>query len=117
MYLAAYGTLQNRFGRWGQLGMENNCRVVGRVKLQGKLYQQRWFPMLLESDNPDDLVDAELIEVVTNKESVLSNLDYFEGHPTYFKRKVVNVDKKDIVVYFWPHGVQDGFLRINQFNG
>ena len=117
MYIAAYGTLQNRFGRWKQLNMESNCKVVGRVKLQGKLYQQKWFPMLVESDDPNDQVEAELIEVVSDRESVLSNLDWFEGHPNYFKRKIFNIDGKEVISYVWPHKVEDSFVRIEKFAG
>lgn len=116
MYIAAYGTLQNRFGRWQQLGMEGNCKVVGRVKLQGKLYQQRWFPMLVKSDDPNDLVDAELIEIVSDRASIISKLDYFEGHPDFFKREKFEVDGKEVISYVWTHPV-DGYKRIKEFVG
>jgi gamma-glutamylcyclotransferase (GGCT)/AIG2-like uncharacterized protein YtfP len=115
MIIAAYGTLQERFGKWDQLGMTGNCKVIGRAKLQGKLYQQRWFPMLVESYDPRDLVDAELIEVTSNVGKVISNIDYFEGHPHFFKRKQFLVKGKNVSAYVWPHAIDPSFKRIFSF--
>lgn len=95
MYLAAYGTLKQGFGRWPQLDMEE-CEVVGTTTIKGSMYRLSWFPAMVEGDNE---VEVEVIKLKGDLDTIVANLDWYEGVAGgLFRRTTIDVDMGDKVI-------------------
>lgn len=92
-----YGTLMR--------GFYNNERVLydGTFLMKSTIkgfdmYTNGHFPMLVESDDPEKIVQGELFLI--NKET-FQNCDYLEGYPSHYNRKQVQTEKGIAWVYFY----------------
>lgn len=108
-YLFVYGTLRrdsnsemyHLLARYGQF--------VGDASCQGKLYMVDYYPGLVPSDNPRDVVYGEVYKL-SCPDIVLSRLDDYEecspkcSKPTEFVRRKENVQTKcDEVITAWVY--------------
>jgi gamma-glutamylcyclotransferase (GGCT)/AIG2-like uncharacterized protein YtfP len=77
--LAAYGTLQRRFGLHERLGVAGALRYVGPCRLRGQLYDLGAYPGLrCDPEPPPGPVHAELFAVVDA--AALALLDRYEEY-------------------------------------
>jgi gamma-glutamylcyclotransferase (GGCT)/AIG2-like uncharacterized protein YtfP len=108
-YLFVYGTLRrdsnsemyHLLARYGQF--------VGDASCQGKLYMVDYYPGLVPSDNPRDVVHGEVYKL-SCPDIVLSRLDDYEEcsskftKPAEYVRRRVNVKtKSDEVITAWVY--------------
>lgn len=125
-YILAYGTLQTKYNRIGEVVSRHNnygvkIKSLGYLPFSGRLYQDSWFPKLVKTDS-DDTVNVELVELSSDKEYPLKlaigNLDLFEGSPDFFCREVTEVSLNGSVffpsVYYWPRECHEAY-RVTEF--
>jgi gamma-glutamylcyclotransferase (GGCT)/AIG2-like uncharacterized protein YtfP len=105
-YLFVYGTLRrdsnyHLLARYGQF--------VGDATYQGKLYMVDYYPGLVPSDNPQDIVYGEVYKL-SDPDIVLSRLDDYEecgpkfSEPTeYVRRKQDVIFKSGEVISAWVY--------------
>lgn len=100
-YLFVYGTLRSDYsGASPVKGVLNRfAERVGPATLQGRLYNIDWYPGVILSDHPEDVVVGELYSI-TNETQLLLRLDEYEGcspeypEPKLYVRKKVPVQTK-----------------------
>ena len=76
MLLFAYGTLTGVERLSAVVGAAVQCRVVGRGRVQGILYDVGEYPALRPSELPGDVVPGVLLEL---DDAALGDLDAYEG--------------------------------------
>lgn len=113
-YIFVYGSLRKGFSSPARVVLEDHAQYIGKAAFRGKLYMIDWYPGVVPSDDPDDLVYGEVYEI-TNREEVLFKLDRYEGcspsdpKPHAFIREEMRVSLKKgreiiawIYLYEWP---------------
>lgn len=91
-YIFVYGSLRSEFSSPARSVLKKHAEFVGEATFQGKLYKIVWYPGVIESDDPDEIVVGEVYRL-KNKELVLTKLDRYEGcspadpQPHQFTRK------------------------------
>ena len=76
MLFFAYGTLKDLGQLTVVVGAAVQCRVVGRGRVRGILYDVGDYPALRPSPSPDDVVTGVLLEL---DDAALADLDAYEG--------------------------------------
>ncbi|MDZ7721140.1 MAG: gamma-glutamylcyclotransferase family protein [Balneolaceae bacterium] len=110
-YLFVYGSLRRDFSSPASDVLDNHAEYIGEATFQGKLYKIDWYPGVVSSDDPDDIVVGEVYKM-NDKERVLSKLDRYEGcspvdpEPHAFTRtktqvKLKNGDKIKAWIYLY----------------
>lgn len=114
--VATYGTLRPEFGKIQTLAQ--NPKTIGTVNLEGTLYQNSWFPQIVLEDHPSHIkgTKVECVVVEIDNECV-PQLDYFEGAPSFFNKTKVNTKLGEVLVYYWPHPIDDKSVLIDKFVG
>lgn len=98
-YIFVYGSLRKGFSSPARGVLDDHTEFFGEATFPGKLYQIDWYPGVVPSDQPDDLVYGEVYEII-DREEVLSKLDRYEGcsdvdpTPHVFIRKKMPVQLK-----------------------
>lgn len=77
-YIFVYGSLRSEFTSPAQSVLRDYAEFIEKATLQGKLYRIDWYPGVVESDDPDEIVHGEVYKM-TDQETVLSKLDQYEG--------------------------------------
>lgn len=95
MYVAVYGTLRAGESNHSRLGGAK--RLGDTFRLPGfRLYGVNFsFPYATPAEGESIVV--ELYEI---NDEILQELDWLEGYPSHYNRKVVNVGDVDAYVYF-----------------
>ncbi|MCC5942161.1 MAG: gamma-glutamylcyclotransferase [Balneolaceae bacterium] len=101
-FLFVYGTL--RSGSPKKSPVKNVLHLYAewwsRAVMQGKLYEIDWYPGVVQSDNPDDIVVGEIFRIV-DETTLLARLDEYEGcsedfpKPHEYQRKKISVQTED----------------------
>ncbi len=78
MYIVLYGSLMSGFTTQKELGIQDKLKLLGVCEINGKLYDLGDYPGLVDSQEEQDRVEAELFEI--KDKSVLKTLDKFEGY-------------------------------------
>lgn len=94
-----YGSLRKDFSSPASEILDNHSEYVGEATFQGKLYKVDWYPGVVPSDDPDDIVFGEVYKI-TEKDHVLPALDRYEGcspedpepHAFVRKQRLVTLD-------------------------
>ena len=89
------------------------------LPVKGFLYwnTSRNYPHFI-SDDTGAFISGELYEVDDN---LVSKLDFFEGHPTFFKRKSVKMQEGDIFYYEYigyienKETIDEDFIKISKY--
>ena len=113
-YIFVYGSLRSEFKSPSRTVLDDHAEFLGEATFQGKLYMIDWYPGVVESNDPDDIVQGEAYKIIDN-DPVLSKLDQYEGcssndpKPHEFERKEKTVKLKDgkeiaawIYIYVFP---------------
>lgn len=82
-YVAVYGTLRQGQPNHGRINKDPICETVLTCK---KMFTLGGFPIVQQTDNPDDTIVA---EVYALDEKQLASCDRLEGHPDWYERKIV----------------------------
>lgn len=93
MKILVYGTLKKNCSNHHFMF---KSKYIKNTKIKGSLYlkKDRYFPhLILEGE---DLIECEIYEV---SENCLAYLDRLEGHPTFFKRKEIEVENEKMFIY------------------
>lgn len=77
-YIFVYGSLRRKFKSPARTVLDDHAEFIGEATFQGKLYMIEWYPGVVESDDPDDIVYGELYKIFDTA-TVLSKLDQYEG--------------------------------------
>lgn len=107
-YVFVYGTLRPGQYNFIRLGLDKNdqVEVIGPAVLSGAcMYSiHDMYPAVVEGE---DAVVGELLRILNPKAG--ENMDRLEGHPNFYKRKLVNVsDGAQAIpawVYYYQHPV------------
>lgn len=101
-YLFVYGTLRSDSPK--KSPVKNVLHLYAewwcKATIKGKLYEIDWYPGLVLSDNPDDIVLGEIFRI-TDEESLLARLDEYEGctkdfpEPHEYSREKISVVTED----------------------
>ena len=79
-FIFVYGTLRKHSANPMHQVLAQNCEYLSDACMQGKLYEVRGYPGVIESANENDKVIGEVYKVNKNdSERVLSVLDTYEG--------------------------------------
>lgn len=113
-YIFVYGSLRKEFGSPAKTVLDDHAEFIGEATFQGKLYMIDWYPGVVESDDPDEVVHGEVYKI-KNEALVLSKLDQYEGcspsdsEPHEFERKEKSVKLKKgeelsswVYIYVFP---------------
>lgn len=98
-YLFVYGTLRRDINSEMYHLLARYGKFVGNASFQGKLYMVDYYPGLVQSDNPQDVVYGEVYKL-SCPETVLSRLDEYEecgpkfSEPTRYVRRKHDVTLK-----------------------
>lgn len=111
MLVFVYGTLKQGKINHSKIG---HCTFLKEMTLpvKGFLYWSptRNYPHFVQ-DDMGDFISGELYEV---SDKDVDSLDYFEGHPSFFKRKGVVVDDDVIFYYEYVNHLTDSFEDLNK---
>ena len=77
-YIFTYGSLLSEFENPAHRLLIEHARLLGKATFRGKLYMIDWYPGVIESENPDDIVHGEVYEI-KNQKPLLKELDRYEG--------------------------------------
>lgn len=77
-YFFTYGSLLSEFENPVHDLLKKYARFLGKATFRGKLFMIDWYPGVVESENPDDIVYGEVYEI-KNQEPLLYQLDRYEG--------------------------------------
>jgi gamma-glutamylcyclotransferase (GGCT)/AIG2-like uncharacterized protein YtfP len=77
-YIFTYGSLLSAFDNPAQDLLKEHARFLDKATFRGKLFMIDWYPGVVESENPNDIVHGEVYEI-ENKEPLLKELDRYEG--------------------------------------
>lgn len=96
-FLFVYGTLMKQIDTPMSRLLSANSTYIGPGTTQGKLYRISWFPGLVRSDDPDDVVHGELYKLQRVSDALLVKMDEYEDigpqfpEPHEYKREVCDV--------------------------
>ncbi|MDX1642261.1 MAG: gamma-glutamylcyclotransferase family protein [Balneolaceae bacterium] len=108
-HIFVYGSLRREFRSPARKVLDNHAEFVGEATLQGKLYMIDWYPGVVESNDPGDIVYGEVYKI-KNENIVLTKLDRYEGcspadpKPHQFTRKEKRVklnNGKDLLAWVY----------------
>jgi len=114
-YLFVYGTLRSDSPKKPPVKKTLNLYAERwyKASVKGKLYEIDWYPGLVLTDNPDDIVSGEIFRI-SDEESLLSHLDEYEGcsegfpEPHEYRREKISVITEDgetllawAYLYYW----------------
>jgi gamma-glutamylcyclotransferase (GGCT)/AIG2-like uncharacterized protein YtfP len=77
-HLFVYGSLRPSIGHQMGKRLANDARLVGAATIRGQLYAISWYPGLIDSDDPADIVHGDVFEL-TAPDATLEWLDHYEG--------------------------------------
>lgn len=113
-HIFVYGSLRRELKSSARTVLDDHAEFVGEATFQGKLYMIEWYPGVVESSHPGDIVYGEVYKI-KNEAIVLAKLDQYEGcspndpKPHEFERKEKNVRLKNgkeiaawIYIYVFP---------------
>lgn len=93
--VAVYGTLRQGMGNHRRMG---DSPLLGTATLKGwQMYPAGGFPVIFPSDAPEDTIVVEVYEC-TNY-TLTGPLDSLEGHPTWYKRELVDTPFGEAWIY------------------
>ncbi len=98
-YLFVYGSLRKDHSSPASEVLDNYAEFVGEATFQGKLFKIDWYPGVIASDDPNDIVFGEVYKI-SDKNKVLPKLDRYEGcsptdpkpHAFVRKQRLVTLD-------------------------
>ena len=99
-YLWVYGTLKSTHSHPMQLKLRQYAHFVHTGIYQGKLYRIDWYPALVPSDHPSDVVHGEVYQI-QNRQLLFQALDQYEGYSgsdlenSEYIRKIESVKTED----------------------
>jgi gamma-glutamylcyclotransferase (GGCT)/AIG2-like uncharacterized protein YtfP len=110
-----YGSLRKNISSPASEVLDEHAEYVGEATFQGKLYKIDWYPGVVPSDDPDDIVFGEVYKI-TDKDHVLSALDRYEGcspedpkpHAFVRKQRLVTLNNRgtiDAWIYLYTRSV------------
>jgi gamma-glutamylaminecyclotransferase len=96
-YVAVYGTLKQGYSNyWNYLSAS---KFIGKGKTEDKYpLIVSGLPYLIEEKGVGHNVIVDVFKVT---DSVLKRLDILEGHPNWYRRKQINIVRKDKVILCW----------------
>ena len=113
-HLFVYGTLMRSFENPMAQLLSRSADFIGTARCRGRLYSVQYYPGLLLSDDPNDVVFGELYRLRA-RDALLRELDMYEAcgegfaEPTEYIRRMLSVTLGDgsavdawIYVYNWP---------------
>ncbi|MGH6800176.1 MAG: gamma-glutamylcyclotransferase family protein [Methylocella sp.] len=98
-YLFVYGTLRRDINSEMHHLLARYGKFLGDATFQGKLYMLDYYPGLVQSDNPQDVVNGEVYKL-SCPNAALSRLDDYEecgptfSEPTKYVRRKLDVKLK-----------------------
>ena len=95
--VAVYGSLKQGFGNHGRLS-RGNSEFVKQVTVDLPFYMVSLgaFPALIPSEE-NHSINVELYKV---DDRTFRDLDCLEGYPSFYDRKLVNINNEDYYIYF-----------------
>ena len=94
-FIFVYGTLRKHSANPMHNVLAQNCEYLSDAYMQGKLYEVRGYPGVIESANEKDKVIGEVYQIKNNGyERVLSVLDTYEGCTAAFPAPNEYIRKK-----------------------
>ena len=94
-YLFVYGLLRRNAKHEMSTFLNEHARFVSEATFQGKLYLIEYYPGVIESEYPPDLVKGDFFQITDS--SILTTLDHFEGiengreEPCEYRREIRQV--------------------------
>jgi gamma-glutamylcyclotransferase (GGCT)/AIG2-like uncharacterized protein YtfP len=77
-HLFAYGSLMSTAGHPMGARLRREARFVGPATIRGRLYRVSWYPGVVESADPEQMVHGE-VYALGNPTEALAWLDAYEG--------------------------------------
>jgi gamma-glutamylcyclotransferase (GGCT)/AIG2-like uncharacterized protein YtfP len=77
-YLFVYGSLRPGASNAHARALARQARLVGKGKVQGRLYRVNWYPGMVLSTSPQDTVCGEVYQL-RDPDALLALLDEYEG--------------------------------------
>jgi gamma-glutamylcyclotransferase (GGCT)/AIG2-like uncharacterized protein YtfP len=112
--LFVYGTLMRGFENPMAQLLSRSADFIGEARCRGRIYRMQYYPGLLLSDDPADIVFGELYRLRA-RDALLRELDMYEAcgegfaEPTEYIRQMLSVTLDDgsavdawTYVYNWP---------------
>jgi gamma-glutamylcyclotransferase (GGCT)/AIG2-like uncharacterized protein YtfP len=112
--LFVYGTLMRGFENPMAQLLSRSADLIGEARCRGRIYRMQYYPGLLLSDDPADIVFGELYRLRVG-DALLRELDMYEAcgegfaEPTEYVRQMLSVTLDDgsavdawTYVYNWP---------------
>jgi gamma-glutamylaminecyclotransferase len=111
MKIFVYGSLKSGKSH-NHLLSESEYLYTKQTKNNYGLYVNTWFPALFENIYTRPTI-GEIYEI---DEKTLDRLDRFEGHPTLFKRKEIQLENDETVwCYFYQDSLEKDMKEIKIF--
>lgn len=116
-HLFVYGTLMRKSDHELADRLRLNTKFLGKAVYNGRLFMVDYYPGVIPSDTPDDLVHGEVYEL-TGSCPLLSELDAYEEcgpgfpEPTEYIRELqtvtmANGEKRSVWIYLYNHPTTD----------
>jgi gamma-glutamylcyclotransferase (GGCT)/AIG2-like uncharacterized protein YtfP len=93
--VAVYGSLRKGLGNHHILGLSSFLGEV-KEKVPAKMISLGGFPGLLKAEEEADLT----YEVYKVTDSILDRLDRLEGHPSFYKRELIDTPLGEAWIYW-----------------
>lgn len=110
-----YGTLKSGFSNNILITTNPQNKHLGDDVLEGfQMYNLGVFPIVFHSEENTDIIRGEVWEV---EDSTLNRLDILEGHPTFYKRELVDTAYGKAWIYiFQEFHFSHGLEKISEWN-
>jgi len=108
-HLFVYGTLLSKSNNEFAKYLKSNSLLVNEATCQGQLYRISWYPGMILSTNPNDVVFGQLLEIIGDTEDVFGKLDDYEGmdqtnkEQNEYRREIINVQCKNQTYKSWAY--------------
>ena len=105
-HLFVYGTLMRGYDNPAAKLLSRDASFCGEARCQGRLYLVTYYPALVRSDEPGDIVFGELF-CLQSPEASFAILDEYEGcalpQPRYLRRLLPVTREDGSVVEAWTY--------------
>ncbi|WP_417258373.1 gamma-glutamylcyclotransferase family protein [Celeribacter sp.] len=109
-YLFVYGTLMQAIegNEMAQL-LHANSTHIGTATMQGRLYKVSYYPGVIDSDLPNDIVHGDLFRLGDNAAKIMKRLDLYEDigppfeAPYEYRRVLRPVHHGDKAIQAWVY--------------
>ncbi|MCV9385153.1 gamma-glutamylcyclotransferase family protein [Reichenbachiella ulvae] len=107
--LFVYGTLMSPYDNPFAKKLHGMSQVLGEASFKGRLYRIKFYPGLLHSNDENDRIYGELLQINGDIEDLFVTLDEYEGANTgspegdHYSRELVEVELDGQKVECWTY--------------